>query len=254
MKTDNHKMNAKTVLIVGATGGIGGALLEQLINSNQFDKIFATYHNRQPTLHDDNVIWLQVDVTLEASIKKMVKVIRENSSHLDWVINAVGILHTDSHQPEKAIRQFEPDFFMLNMRVNALPSLLLAKHLKPLLKSAIRESHQPAIFATISARVGSISDNRVGGWYSYRMSKTALNMGMKTLAIEWGRSLKNVCVVVLQPGTVDTDLSKPFQGNVAEDKLFSADDSATKLVAVLQNLQGQDTGLFLDWADKRIEW
>ena len=207
-----------------------------------------------------------MDIGNEHSIKSAIEQISKLTDHLDWVINCVGLLHTDSQGPEKSIRQIEADFFIQNMLVNALPSLLMAKHIKPLLKACekhqvvtstspnISTSDSPSIYATISARVGSISDNQVGGWYSYRMSKAALNMGMKTLAIEWSRTLKNACVVVMQPGTVDTKLSKPFQANVAEDKLFTADYSAAQLLEVLSKMTAAQSGSFVDWAGEQIPW
>ncbi len=170
------------------------------------------------------------------------------------MINCVGLLHTAHNQPEKALRQLETDFFLQSMQINALASLLIAKHIKPLLAKAERRADQPAIFATISARVGSISDNHLGGWYSYRMSKAALNMGMKNLSIEWSRSLKDVCVVVMQPGTVDTQLSSPFQGNVADEKPFSPAYSAERLLEVLDSMSAAQSGSFVDWAGESIAW
>ncbi|MGP5193795.1 hypothetical protein [Psychrobacter celer] len=125
---------------------------------------------------------------------------------------------------------------------------------KPLLAKSERSADHPAIFATISARVGSISDNRLGGWYSYRISKAALNMGMKNLSIEWRRSLKDVCVVVMQPGTVDTQLSSPFQGNVANEKLFTPAYSVARLLAVLDSMSAAQSGGFVDWAGESIPW
>ncbi|SUD92001.1 SDR family NAD(P)-dependent oxidoreductase [Psychrobacter phenylpyruvicus] len=277
------KLNKK-VLLIGGTSGIGKALLERMLEDNKVEQIFATYHRRQPiTNHPytedpdvkepdtkatnagtentdtkDKVVWVTMDVTSEPSIKQAIDAIGNQAEHIDWIINAVGLLHNESHQPEKAVRQLDPDFFIENMRVNALPSLLIAKHIKPLLQARLKSSRpsetDPAIYATISARVGSISDNRLGGWYSYRMSKAALNMGMKTLAIEWQRSLKNICVAVMQPGTVDTPLSKPFQANVPDEKLFQPQQCADSLLTVLSQLTAEDTGCFVDWAGKPIDW
>jgi len=272
----------KKVLLIGGTSGIGKALLERMREDNKVEQIFATYHRHQPitnhpTTEDpdvkepdtkatatkntdtrDKVVWLVVDVTSEPSIKQAIEQISEHVDHIDWVINAVGLLHNDSHQPEKAVKHLDPEFFIDNMKVNALPSLLIAKYIKPLLQARLKAGKPcetgPAIYATISARVGSISDNKLGGWYSYRMSKAALNMGMKTLAIEWQRSLKNVCVAVMQPGTVDTSLSKPFQANVPEDNLFEPQQCADNLLVVLSQLTAEDTGCFVDWAGKPIEW
>lgn len=251
-------MNQKNYLIIGASGGIGKAMVKQLIemsaNNKSSGKIFATYHANRPNFAADNLYWLPMDVSDEKSIEQAIADIKQQATHIDWVINCVGLLHTSHNQPEKALRQLETDFFLQSMQINALASLLIAKHIKPLLAKAERNADKPAIFATISARVGSISDNQLGGWYSYRMSKAALNMGMKNLSIEWTRSLKDVCVVVMQPGTVDTQLSSPFQGNVVDEKLFSPAYSAQRLLEVLDSMTAAQSGSFVDWAGESIAW
>ena len=252
-------MTNKTYLIIGGTGGIGQAMIEQILSSasKQDDaqvKVFATYHRSVPEIEADNLHWLQMDVSNEDSIEQAAIDIKQHTTHLDWVINCVGLLHTETAQPEKALRQVSTDFFLQNMQINALASLLIAKHIKPLLAKAERSNDKPAIFATISARVGSIGDNQVGGWYSYRMSKAALNMGMKNLSIEWGRALKDVCVVVMQPGTVNTQLSAPFQANVADGHLFSPEYSAECLLEVLAGMSATQSGSFVDWAGESIPW
>jgi NAD(P)-dependent dehydrogenase (short-subunit alcohol dehydrogenase family) len=246
----------KTYLIIGGIGGIGRAMVEYILaNAKDTDvKVFATYYRSVPDLEADNLHWLQMDVSDESSIEQAVATIKQQTNHIDWVINCVGLLHTDTNQPEKALRQIETDFFVQNMQINALASMLIAKHTKPLLTKSERSQDKPAIFATISARVGSISDNQVGGWYSYRMSKAALNMGMKNLSIEWGRSLKEVCVVVMQPGTVNTQLSAPFQSNVAEGHLFTPEYSAECLLEVLSGMNAAQSGSFVDWAGDSIPW
>ena len=248
-------MNNKTYLIIGGTGGIGKAMIEQLTTSTTQDTlVFATHHKNIPDFEAPNLHWISMDVCDESSIEQAADIIKQQTNHIDWVINCAGLLHTDTQQPEKALRQMETDFFLQNMQVNALASLLIAKHFKPLLAKATRSNDTPAIFATISARVGSISDNQLGGWYSYRMSKAALNMGMKNLSIEWGRSLKEVCVVVMQPGTVNTQLSAPFQSNVADGHLFSPAYSAECLLEVLSNMTATQSGSFVDWAGESIPW
>src|SRR5699024_3575408 len=170
----------------------------------------ATYHTNQPDFAADNLYWLPMDVSDEKSIEQAIADIKQQTTHIDWAINCVELLHTPHNQPEKALRQLETNFFLQNMQINALASLRIAKHIKPLLHKAERSTNEQAIFATIAARVGSIGENELVGWYSYRMNKEALNMGMKNLSIEWSRSLKDDCVVVMQPGTVDTQLSSPF--------------------------------------------
>jgi len=256
-------MNQKNYFIVGGTGGIGKAIVKELLQrtaNEQSDgnigntRVYATYHTSQPDFAADNLYWLPMDISNEKSIEQATADIKQQTTHIDWVINCVGLLHTPHNQPEKALRQLETDFFLQNMQINALASLLIAKHIKPLLAKSARNADKPAIFATISARVGSIGDNELGGWYSYRMSKAALNMGMKNLSIEWSRSLKDVCVVVMQPGTVDTQLSSPFQGNVADEKLFSPAYSAERLLEVLDRMTAAQSGSFVDWAGESIAW
>ena len=252
-------MNTKTHLIIGGTGGIGRAMVEQLVSaaSKQHQPqvtIFATYYKNVPDFEADNLHWLPMNICDEESIKQAADTIKQQTAHIDWVINCAGLLHSGAQQPEKALRQVETDFFLENMQVNALASLLIAKHVKPLLAKAERSNDKPAIFATISARVGSISDNQLGGWYSYRMSKAALNMGLNNLSIEWGRSFKDVCVVVMQPGTVNTQLSAPFQGNVADGQLFSPAYSAECLLEVLSKMSAAQSGSFVDWAGESIPW
>ncbi|MGP5645647.1 SDR family NAD(P)-dependent oxidoreductase [Psychrobacter celer] len=241
-------MKQKNYLVIGGTGGIGRAIVKELLQrtaDEQSDtdtahaKIYATYHITQPDFVADHLYWISMDVSDEDSIEQAIADIKQQTTHIDWVINCVGLLHTPHNQPEKALRQLETGFFLQNMQINALASLL---------------TDNPAIFATISARVGSISDNRLGGWYSYRISKAALNMGMKNLSIEWRRSLKDVCVVVMQPGTVDTQLSSPFQGNVADENLFTPAYSAARLLAVLDSMSAAQSGGFVDWAGESIPW
>ncbi|MGP5211594.1 SDR family oxidoreductase [Psychrobacter alimentarius] len=245
----------KTYLIIGGTGGIGRAMVEQLIDSEKHStRVFATYHRHVPDFDADNLYWIPMNICDEQSIQQAADVIKQQTAHIDWVVNCAGLLHTDAQQPEKALRQIETAFFLQNMQVNALASLLIAKHFKPFLANAQRNTDKPAVFATISARVGSISDNQLGGWYSYRMSKAALNMGMKNLSIEWARSLKDVCVVVMQPGTVNTQLSAPFQGNVADGHLFSPAYSAECLLEVLNGMTAAQSGSFVDWAGESIPW
>ena len=267
--TESNKeylVNQKNYLIIGGTGGVGQAIVKELLQrianeqNEQSDenignaRVYATYHKSQPDFAADNLYWLPMDVSDEDSIEQAIADIKQQTTHIDRVINCVGLLHTAHNQPEKALRQLETDFFLQNMQINALASLLIAKHIKSLLAKAEHNADKPVIFATISARVGSIGDNQLGGWYSYRMSKAALNMGIKNLSIEWSRSLKDVCVVVMQPGTVDTQLSSPFQGNVADEKLFSPAYSAQCLLEVLDRMTAAQSGSFVDWAGESIPW
>ncbi|MGB5727629.1 MAG: SDR family NAD(P)-dependent oxidoreductase, partial [Thiogranum sp.] len=157
--------------------------------------------------------------------------------------------HTRGQGPEKTIRQIDPAFFLENMSINALTALLLAKHLHGKFRHG-----RPAVFATVSAKVGSIGDNRLGGWFSYRASKAALNMCLKTLAIEWQRTLPNVAVVALHPGTTDTALSKPFQRHVPHGQLCTPGYSVNCMLNVLENLKPAHSGEFLAFDGERLPW
>lgn len=166
---------------------------------------------------------------------------------LDLVIVANGILHDEGLMPEKALRDLSAKNFHRVYEANTITPALIAKYFLPKLNR-----DQPSIFAALSARVGSISDNQLGGWYAYRASKAALNMIIKNAAIEVGRRNKHAIVVGLHPGTVNSDLSKPFQSKVADGKLFTPDYSAEKLLDVLGNLSPEQTGKCFAWDGKEV--
>lgn len=233
------------IAIIGGSGGIGRTFVEALADRQEVRSIQATYHRTQPPFVHPAVTWHQLDVTDETAIQRWSQKLGE----LDWLINAVGMLHDPAQGPEKSIRRLDSAFFMQNMTLNALPTLLLARYLQPHFKH-----DRQAIFATISAKVGSIEDNRLGGWYSYRTSKAALNMGLKTLAIEWQRTLPNVVVAALHPGTTDTPLSKPFQKHVPAGQLFTPTRSVNDMLAVLDKLAPEDSGKFWAFDGELLPW
>lgn len=238
------------VLVIGGSGGIGSAVLQRLLSElSHFDfldvHVDATYHSQRPTLEDKRLHWHQLDATNEAEVAQL----SAKFNRLDWLINCVGMLHTPDLGPEKNLSSIAPEFFLKNISVNTLPSLLLAKHFTPILKS----SDNPK-FAVVSAKVGSISDNRLGGWYSYRSSKAALNMFIKTMSIEWRRTIKQGTVLALHPGTTDTSLSKPFQANVPEGKLFESDYVAHQLVKIISGATPKSSGNFYAYNGEQLTW
>lgn len=161
------------------------------------------------------------------------------------IINTIGVLHSTSWSPEKRLDDLKADQLIDLMKVNAIGPALTIKHFTKLLDPA------HSILATISAKVGSIEDNRLGGWYSYRASKAALNMLIKTAAIELTRSKPNVALIALHPGTVDSRLSKPFGSNANKR---AASDAAQDLLAVIQNIEKADTGSFLSYTGEKLPW
>jgi NAD(P)-dependent dehydrogenase (short-subunit alcohol dehydrogenase family) len=242
------------VALIGGSGGIGHAMVGVLSDLPTVSSIQATYF-RSPassslgnisSFGSDTVVsWSQLDATDATQVSQWM----ESIGQVDWLINCAGYLHDPDNNPEKTITQFDAAHFDRSMHINCLPTLLLARHAK----RALEESTDP-VFATISARVGSISDNRLGGWYSYRASKAALNMVLKTLSIEYRRTAPKVKVLALHPGTTDTALSKPFQANVATGKLFSAQKTAGLLVEQVRQAKEHESGRFIAYDGSDIPW
>ncbi len=236
------------VVVIGGSGGIGSAVLKRLRDSFPQASLSATWCRTRP-VDESLASWSQVDVLSEQSIADFAAGI----DSVDWLINATGMLHADQRMPEKTLQQVDGEFFLHNLQINALSTLLIAKHFSRALKNAKADEVTPQ-FATVSARVGSIEDNRLGGWYSYRCSKAALNMAIKNISIEWQRTLPAVCVTALHPGTTDTSLSEPFQRNVPEGKLFTPEKVADDFIRLLTDLTAKDTGGFLAYDGERLPW
>ena len=230
------------ILIQGGGRGIGLALARRALAAGAERLVVTARDPGSSAAHaelggDARVTFLSLDITDDASIRNAAGEIKALVPRLDRVICTSGILREGDISPEKRIADINAEALVTLYQVNALGPVLLARELWPLLKG-----DHALQFSAISARVGSVSDNRLGGWYGYRASKAALNQLMRTLSIELARANPNACVATLHPGTVDTDLSKPFQGNVPADKLFTADDAAARLWRVLDGLTPADTG------------
>ena len=171
----------------------------------------------------------------------------DHGAPLRLVIAATGLLHDGATQPEKSMRALDAAQLAHGFAVNTIGPALLAKHFIPLLPRVGK-----SVFAVLSARVGSIADNRLGGWYGYRAQKAALNQIIRTLAVEVRRSRPEAIIVALHPGTVATDLSAPFRGTVSAEKLFTPDVSARHLLAVIDGLTPADSGGFFAWDGQPI--
>lgn len=240
--------DGSNVVVAGANGGIGRALVETLVDDARVNQVAAL--SRAPVPIDSpRLRSIVTDITDEASIAAAARQCAENGP-VDLVVVASGILHRpDDVQPEKRMRDLDSAVIAEVLRINTIAPTMLAKHFLPLMRRDAKSA-----FAAISARVGSIGDNRLGGWASYRASKAALNMFIKTLSIEHARTHQDGLVVALHPGTTDTALSKPFQRNVPPEKLFSTDFTAERLLQVLDNLGSGDTGGFFAWDGQAIEY
>ena len=244
-------------LVVGATGGIGLEFVRQLLQDSRIAHLFASYRSAQTASalfelaqqQPERLHCIQMNLSEETQIEQGIAEIQQVTSHLHIVVNCVGLLHSDQQQPEKALCQLNADNLMRYFQVNSIGPALLAKHLLPLLKHKA-----PSLFATISAKIGSIGDNRLGGWYGYRASKAALNMFLKTAAIEYSRRSPNTMIVMLHPGTTDTSLSAPFQRGVPPEKLFSPERTVSQLMTVLEHVTPSDSGEFFSWDGSRLPW
>jgi len=245
-------------LIQGASRGIGLEFVRQLLAEASIGRVFAACRSPEGAAaltslaaRDSRLQVLALEVTDEESIRAAAATVASATSRLNLVINCAGVLHdvASGIAPEKRLADVRPESLTASFAVNAFAPLLVAKHFEGLLAHKER-----AVFASISARVGSIGDNRLGGWYAYRGAKAAQNMFTKTMSIEWARSRRNLICVALHPGTTDTDLSRPFQANVAPEKLFSSERTVRQLLAVIDTLQPEDTGRFLGWDGAEIPW
>ncbi|TGZ84561.1 short-chain dehydrogenase/reductase-like protein [Ascodesmis nigricans] len=201
---------------------------------------------------DDQVTVLQVDVTEEDTLSSAVQSIKQThpNDHLNILISSAGVLH-----PERSPKDITKSDVLHTLSTNLLGPMLVMKHFSPFLPSKKTALDKPAVWVNISARVGSIEDNRLGGWYSYRATKAGVNQLTKTLNIHLKATAGgNAFAVAMHPGTVKTDLSREFWGNVEKEKLFEPEYAAERLVGVVERLGDGDGGGFFDWKGERIPW
>lgn len=228
--------------VIGSSGSIGQALARRLAD----DGVAVHAFSRAGSEDDRRLVAGQIDLLDEASIAAAAASLCGDEP-LDLMIVATGLLHDAALAPEKALRDLDAGKLARYFAVNAIGPALVAKHFVPLLSRSGRP-----VFAALSARVGSIGDNRLGGWFGYRASKAALNMLIKTIAIEQARVRPNTICVALHPGTVDTALSQPFQRRVADGQLLDPATSAERLLAVIAELRPEDSGCCIGWDGLRI--
>jgi NAD(P)-dependent dehydrogenase (short-subunit alcohol dehydrogenase family) len=263
IKSDSYNMsfideiNPVNTLIVGASQGIGLGFVKNLLQDGRITKVYATYRQAESAAEllalasadSQKLVCLSLDITNEQNIVETIQQIHAEVNQLHLAINCVGILHDGNLQPEKSLKQINSENLWRYFQINSVGAILLAKHLLPLFRHGER-----SVFATISAKVGSIGDNQLGGWYGYRASKAALNMLMRTAAIEYARSNPKTLVVTLHPGTTDTLLSQPFQKNVPPEKLFSVERTVSQLLDVIEQLKAGDSGQFFSWDGSKLPW
>jgi len=223
-------------VVFGAGGGVGSALACRLRASQCFNRVVSLSRSSPP----------DIDLLTEASLRNAAAFAAVEGD-MRLVVDATGFLHDETQRPEKSWRELEPAQMAHSFALNAIGPALIMKHVLPLLPHKGR-----AVFATLSARVGSIGDNQLGGWYSYRASKAALNQVVRTASIELKRRRPEAICVALHPGTVDTPLSSPF-GKAGLD-VQSPDVAAERLLAVIADLSPDDSGGFFDYRGERVPW
>ncbi len=230
-------------VIFGASGGIGAALAAAVAASGRYQRVWAGSRTGSGALAGTTSF--AFDLTDEASIAKAASAI---GPEVTLVIVATGILSDGTDfQPEKTFKAQDPAAYARAFAINATGPALIGKHFLPLLPRRER-----AVFAALSARVGSISDNRLGGWHAYRASKAALNMILRNFAIELGRTHPQAVVAALHPGTVATELSAPFTGMREGQRLFTPDEAAGYLLNVIAGLNPVDSGQAFAWDGQSI--
>lgn len=248
-----------SALVTGASQGVGLAFVHALLARPNCNLVYAACRTPQTAnalaalarAHPQRLRVLALDVTRQPDFAIAADTIRRETDRLHLVLNVAGLLHDAARgiQPERRLEDFDAEGLMAGIAVNTLGVALAAKHFLKLLTH-----DQRAVFASLSARVGSIADNRLGGWYSYRMAKAAQNQFTKSFAIEAARRAPKLIVAALHPGTVETALSKPFSGNVAADKLFTPEQSVGYLLGVIDGLTPADTGSFRAWDGSVVPW
>lgn len=246
-----------TRLITGASHGIGLAMTARCLRAG--DRVFAV--SRDPDRSDalavlaaeapDRLHLLAADLCDEDTVARLFDTVREQTRTLDTLVHCAGLLHDADTGlwPEKRVEDVNLAALQRVFALNSFAPILLARYGLPLLRHDRR-----AVFASLSARVGSIEDNRLGGWYAYRASKAAQNQFLRTFAVEARRRAKNLIVLALHPGTVETGLSAPFRANVPPEKLFSADFAAECLLTNMDRAGEQESGGFFAWDGLPIPW
>lgn len=222
-------------LVIGSSGGIGQALVARLHGGIGFEAVATLSRSENG-----------IDLGDEGTIADAARDLGDRYGAFDLIINAAGALTIEGYSPEKTIKTISADAMMAQFRVNAIGPALLLKHFHPLLPRKTR-----SVFASLSARVGSIGDNRLGGWISYRSAKSAQNQIVKTAALEIARTRPEAVIVALHPGTVATRLSQPF---LKAHQTVSPDHAAARLLDVIEKLSPLQSGGFYDYGGQPIEW
>lgn len=242
--------STKTTLIIGASSGIAKSVRDSLLENGE--SVIAVSRSVADRVHP-NLQWFESDYSVQsiASICHNIDIAKKPLCRIGIFL---GLLHSDDFMPEKKLEDWDFDQSRQIFHVNVELPLMWLSQLMPILRKPWQRQEPKVSIATLSARVGSIDDNNTGGWYSYRASKAALNMGLKTASIELARRAHNVKLIAFHPGTTDTNLSKPFQARVPKNKLFSPKFVALQLLHIMDTTSTDGTLSYLDWDNQPIAW
>ncbi|XP_076016475.1 C-signal [Genypterus blacodes] len=263
-------MLGPVALIQGSSRGLGLQFCKHVLKNKTPAVVIATCRDPDGAAelrnlgaaHPGRLTVLRLDVTREEDIRRASEQVKESFGRLDLIINAAAMLHP-SGKGETSLRDVSAQGIISTLTTNTVGPLVMAKYFAPLLqKGGGSFGQQPpekakqhsGVLANITAKVGSIGDNGLGGWYSYRMSKAALNMATRNLSIELGRSRPKVVCVSLHPGTVNTDLSRQYHKNVPKDKLFSSEHSVNCLMSIIDTLNIEKSGKAYNWDGTELPW
>ncbi|WP_440877203.1 SDR family NAD(P)-dependent oxidoreductase [Thalassotalea sp. PLHSN55] len=239
-----------TTLIIGANSSIAKALAKQAICDDISLVIISRhidFYQRQP-FNDTQLIWVE-NYSEHEIINAIAAIDFDKRINISQIFICHGVLHNKRCQPEKRLEDFSADAFSEIIQANTITPMLWLKHLVPKLTHK-----KPCTIVVFTARVGSINDNQLGGWYSYRTSKAAMNMLLKTAAVELARRAKHIKLISFHPGTTDTPLSKPFQKNVPAKKLFTPEFVAQQLLVIVKKSEHDGQVSYVDWQGKTIAW
>ena len=236
-------------MIIGAKQGIGKGIANQYANQADANIILTSRNFSDKLIKSDGFWKINCDIRSESSMHNFLEQIQGQFKHIDVLINCAGVLHSKDYLPEKTFSKLNAAQLNENYQTNAMGHLLLLKKMEKLIASS-----KSPIVTSISARIGSIKDNQLGGWYSYRMSKAALNMGFKTLEVEWRRKYPHIKLLLIHPGTTDTELSKPFQKRLKAGMLQSVEQTSEYIIEQInKKLNDQLEPLFVDFKGLAIE-
>jgi NAD(P)-dependent dehydrogenase (short-subunit alcohol dehydrogenase family) len=242
---------AKNILIIGGGHGIGLGLAQAVLLRAPDATVTATFRDQlraQGLLHLAEVHERLRAVAFRPTVEREWPELIRNITLPDLIINCVGFLHDETKQPERGLREFESEFFFKNMEINVLPTLYLAKHFSPMLKKG-----PLSMVVSLSAKVASLGDNKLGGWHSYRMAKVALNMAIRNIAVEFQRNRIPSAVLAIHPGTTRTELSAPFLKG-SDLTIHEPIESANNILSVINGKGLESSGQFYSWDGSALPW